>query len=274
MRARRDRVAVIACRRPSRLQDGLAPGSGGRSGWRTNAAGSGLRSASGLPEGSRSESASSAEKSCPRVGKRRGRTLGGRSLRVLRWTVVHAGTTRSRARCSRCAGGEGAVRPARPAAHGGDGLRDGRRVSGGPNCAACCVPEIAGAFSAHASLTNRAGTIDGTSALAEDRVWGRSGRRPRPAPVAMGSSGSVSGDDRTCRGLHRGQAQFGATRVLGVDARRARRRHEVEVAAKGRRSANGQFADPSADPIDGRSGPTAGASARVGAGWTRLTDSS
>ena len=147
------------------------------------------------------------------------------------------------------------------------------------NCAACCVPEIAGAFTrARIPYDTVAGTIDG-----DERAWEKIGAWVRAAGVARALRGSRIGflghtypgmldmySDFTA--VH---AQVGAhVEVLEIDDLGARvgEATAAEVAAKEaeiRRMF--AFADPSADPIAGPIEPEQlDWSARVAVGLDKL----
>ena len=149
------------------------------------------------------------------------------------------------------------------------------------NCAACCVPEIAGAFTrARIPYDTVAGTIDD-----DDRAWAKIGAWVRAAGVARALRRSRIGflghvypgmldmySDFTA--VH---AQVGAhVEVLEIDDLGARvaQAGEDEVAAKvAEIRSMFAFADPSADPIAGRIEPQQlDWSARVGVGLDRLVD--
>jgi L-arabinose isomerase len=147
------------------------------------------------------------------------------------------------------------------------------------NCAACCVPEIAGAFTrAGISYDTVAGTIDD-----DERAWQRIGSWLRAAGVARSLRRSRIGflghvypgmldmySDFTA--VH---AQLGAhVEVLEIDdlgARVAAATDEDVAAKEAEIREMFAFADPSADPI---AGPIEAEqldwSARVGAGLDRL----
>jgi L-arabinose isomerase len=147
------------------------------------------------------------------------------------------------------------------------------------NCAACCVPEIAGAFTrARIPYDTVAGTIDD-----DDRAWARIGAWVRAAGVARALRRSRIGfmghvypgmldmySDFTA--LH---AQLGAhVEVLEIDdlGVRVAAATNADVAAKEREiRAMFAFADPSADPIAGPIEPEQlDWSARVAVGLDRL----
>ena len=149
------------------------------------------------------------------------------------------------------------------------------------NCAACCVPEIAGAFTrARIPYDTVAGTIDD-----DERAWAKIGGWVRAAGVARALRRSRIGflghvypgmldmySDFTA--VH---AQVGAhVEVLEIDDLGARvaQAGEDEVAAKvAEIRSMFAFADPSADPIAGRIEPQQlDWSARVGVGLDRLVD--
>ena len=147
------------------------------------------------------------------------------------------------------------------------------------NCAACCVPEIAGAFTrARIPYDTVAGTIDG-----DERAWAKIGGWVRAAGVARSLRASRIGflghvypgmldmyADFTM--VH---AQLGAhVEVLEIDDLGARVQQvgDAEVAAKEDEiRAMFAFADPSSDPIAGPIEPAQlDWSARVAAGLDRL----
>jgi L-arabinose isomerase len=147
------------------------------------------------------------------------------------------------------------------------------------NCAACCVPEIAGAFTrAGIPYDTVAGTIDD-----DERAWSKIGAWVRAAGVARALRRSRIGflghvypgmldmyTDFTA--VH---AQLGAhVEVLEIDdlGARVRRATEDEVAAKVEEiRAMFAFADPSADPIAGPIAPEQlDWSARVAVGLDKL----
>jgi L-arabinose isomerase len=147
------------------------------------------------------------------------------------------------------------------------------------NCAACCVPEIAGAFTrAGIPYDTVAGTIDG-----DERAWAKIGAWVRAAGVARDLRRSRIGflghvypgmldmySDFTM--LH---AQVGAhVEVLEIDdlGTRVAAARDDEVAAKEAEIRKMfAFADPSADPIAGPIEPEQlDWSARVAAGLDRL----
>jgi L-arabinose isomerase len=147
------------------------------------------------------------------------------------------------------------------------------------NCAACCVPEIAGAFTrARIPYDTVAGTIDD-----DERAWEKIGAWVRAAGVARALRGARIGflghvypgmldmyADFTA--VH---AQVGAhVEVLEIDDLGARvaRASDEEVAAKEVEiRASFAFADPSADPIAGPIEPEQlDWSARVAVGLDRL----
>jgi L-arabinose isomerase len=147
------------------------------------------------------------------------------------------------------------------------------------NCAACCVPEIAGAFTrARIPYDTVAGTIDD-----DERAWAKIGAWVRAAGVAhalrrcrIGFMGHVYPgmldmySDFTA--LH---AQVGAhVEVLEIDdlGTRVAEATDAEVAAKEQEiRAMFAFADPSADPIAGPIEPEQlDWSARVAVGLDRL----
>jgi L-arabinose isomerase len=146
------------------------------------------------------------------------------------------------------------------------------------NCAACCVPEIAGAFTrARIPYDTVAGTID------DERAWERIGAWVRAAGVARAMHGARIGflghvypgmldmyTDFTA--VH---AQTGAhVEVLEIDdlgARVARVADEEAAAKTAEIEAMFAFADPSADPIAGPIEPDQlDWSARVAVGLDRL----
>ncbi|HET9737136.1 MAG TPA: L-fucose/L-arabinose isomerase family protein [Solirubrobacteraceae bacterium] len=147
------------------------------------------------------------------------------------------------------------------------------------NCAACCVPEIAGAFTrARIPYDTVAGTIDG-----DERAWEKIGAWVRAAGVARALRRSRIGflghvypgmldmyTDFTA--VH---AQLGAhVEVLEIDdvGARVARVTDAEAAAKEAEIREMfSFADPSADPIAGPIEPEAlDWSARVAAGLDKL----
>jgi L-arabinose isomerase len=147
------------------------------------------------------------------------------------------------------------------------------------NCAACCVPEIAGAFTrARIPYDTVAGTIDG-----DERAWEKIGAWVRAAGVARALRRSRIGflghvypgmldmyTDFTA--VH---AQLGAhVEVLEIDdvgARVAKVTDEEAAAKEAEIRAMFAFADPSADPIAGPIEPEAlDWSARVAAGLDKL----
>ena len=149
------------------------------------------------------------------------------------------------------------------------------------HCAACCVPEIAGAFTrARISYDTVAGTIDD-----DERAWGRIAAWVRAAGVARELRRSRLGvlghtypgmldlySDFTA--VH---AQLGAhVEVLEIDdlAARVATAGADEIAAKEAEiRAMFDFADPSADPIAGPIEPDQlDWSARVAVGLDRLVD--
>ena len=174
--------------------------------------------------------------------------------------VEHGATRRS--------GGEDARRPARPAAHGRAGLRHVDTGEWLANCAACCVPEIAGAFTrAGIPYDTVAGTIDD-----DERAWEKIGSWVRAAGVARALRRSRIGflghvypgmldmyTDFTA--VH---AQLGAhVEVLEIDdlgARVAAATDERSRAKEAEIREMFAFADPSADPI---AGPDRGRPARL-----------
>jgi L-arabinose isomerase len=149
------------------------------------------------------------------------------------------------------------------------------------NCAACCVPELAGAFTrAGIPYDTVAGTIDD-----DDRAWTRIAAWVRAAAVARDLRRSRIGflghtypgmldmySDFTA--VH---AQIGAhVEVLEIDdlgARVAAATDEEVAAKEAEIQAMFDFADPSDDPIAGPIEPQALQwSARVAAGLDRLAD--
>src|SRR3954454_9301161 len=147
------------------------------------------------------------------------------------------------------------------------------------NCAACCVPEIAGAFTrARIPYDTVAGTIDD-----DERAWAKIGAWVRAAGVARALRRSRIGfmghvypgmldmySDFTA--LH---AQLGAhVEVLEIDdlgARVAAATGDEVTAKEAEIRAMFAFADPSADPIAGPIEPEQLAwSARVGVGLDKL----
>ncbi|HWT25899.1 MAG TPA: L-fucose/L-arabinose isomerase family protein [Solirubrobacteraceae bacterium] len=147
------------------------------------------------------------------------------------------------------------------------------------NCAACCVPEIAGAFTrARIPYDTVAGTIDD-----DERAWGRIAAWVRAAGVARALRGARIGfmghvypgmldmyTDFTA--VH---AQVGAhVEVLEIDdlgVRVAEATPEEVAAKEAEIRASFAFADPSADPIAGPIEPEQlDWSARVAAGLDRL----
>ena len=147
------------------------------------------------------------------------------------------------------------------------------------NCAACCVPEIAGAFTrARIPYDTVAGTIDD-----DERAWGKIGAWIRAAGVARALRGSRIGfmghvypgmldmyTDFTAV-----QAQVGAhVEVLEIDdlGVRVAQATDGEVAGKlDEIRSMFSFADPSADPIAGPIEPAQlDWSARVAVGLDRL----
>jgi L-arabinose isomerase len=147
------------------------------------------------------------------------------------------------------------------------------------NCAACCVPEIAGAFTrARIPYDAVAGTIDG-----DERAWEKIGAWVRAAGVAhalrrarIGFLGHVyPGMLDMYTDFTAVHAQVGAhVEVLEIDDLGARvaQAGPDEVAAKTAEiEAMFAFADPSADPIAGPIEPEQlDWSARVAAGLDRL----
>ena len=148
------------------------------------------------------------------------------------------------------------------------------------NCAACCVPELAGAFTrARIPYDTVAGTIEG-----DDRAWERIAGWVRAASVARSLRRARIGflghtypgmldmySDFTA--VH---AQLGAhVEVLEIDdlGARVERATDGEVAAKQAEiRAMFDFADPSEDPIAGPIEPAQlDWSARVAVGLDRLT---
>jgi L-arabinose isomerase len=147
------------------------------------------------------------------------------------------------------------------------------------NCAACCVPEIAGAFTrARIPYDTVAGTIDG-----DERAWERIGAWVRAAGVARALRGSRIGFlGHTYPGMLDMYSDFTAVHaqtgahveVLEIDDLGARvaEATDADVTAKEAeiRSAFA-FADPSADPIAGSIAPEQlDWSARVAVGLDRL----
>jgi L-arabinose isomerase len=147
------------------------------------------------------------------------------------------------------------------------------------NCAACCVPELAGAFTrARIPYDTVAGTIDD-----DERAWAKIGAWVRAAGVARALRRARIGflghtypgmldmySDFTA--VH---AQLGAhVEVLEIDdlAARVAQVTDAEAAAKQAEiRAMFDFADPSADPIAGPIEPAQlDWSARVGVGLDRL----
>jgi L-arabinose isomerase len=147
------------------------------------------------------------------------------------------------------------------------------------NCAACCVPEIAGAFTrAGLPYDTVAGTIDG-----DERAWAKIGAWVRAAGVSrslrrarIGFLGHVyPGMLDMYTDFTAVHAQVGAhVEVLEIDDLGARVAHATgdEVAAKTAEiEAMFAFADPSADPIAGPIEPEQlDWSARVAVGLDRL----
>ena len=147
------------------------------------------------------------------------------------------------------------------------------------NCAACCVPEIAGAFTrARIPYDTVAGTIDD-----DERAWAKIGGWVRSAGVArslrrarIGFLGHVyPGMLDMYSDFTAVHAQVGAhVEVLEIDDLGARvaQAGDDEVAAKvSEIRSMFAFADPSADPIAGRIEPQQlDWSARVGVGLDRL----
>jgi L-arabinose isomerase len=147
------------------------------------------------------------------------------------------------------------------------------------NCAACCVPEIAGAFTrARIPYDTVAGTIDD-----DERAWAKIGGWVRAAGVARALRCSRVGFlGHTYPGMldlytdfTAVHAQLGAhVEVLEIDDLGARvaRATDEEVAAKQEEIRSMfAFADPSADPIAGPIEPDQLAwSARVAVGLDRL----
>ena len=149
------------------------------------------------------------------------------------------------------------------------------------NCAACCVPEIAGAFTrARISYDTVAGTIDD-----DERAWGRIAAWVRAAGVARELRRSRLGFlGHTYPGMldlytdfTAVHAQLGAhVEVLEIDdlAARVATAGADEIAAKEAEiRAMFDFADPSADPIAGPIEPDQlDWSVRVAVGLDRLVD--
>ena len=147
------------------------------------------------------------------------------------------------------------------------------------NCAACCVPEIAGAFTrARIPYDTVVGTIDG-----DERAWEKIGAWVRAAGVArdlrrsrIGFLGHVyPGMLDMYTDFTAVHAQVGAhVEVLEIDDLGARVAgvSDAEVAAKEAEIREMfAFADPSADPIAGPIEPEAlGWSARVAVGLDKL----
>ena len=147
------------------------------------------------------------------------------------------------------------------------------------NCAACCVPEIAGAFTrARIPYDTVAGTIDG-----DERAWDKIGAWVRAAGVARALRRSRIGFlGHTYPGMFdlytdftAVHAQTGAhVEVLEIDDLGARvaQASDAEVAAKlDEIREMFAFADPSADPIAGPIEPEQlDWSARVAVGLDRL----
>src|SRR4051794_40034037 len=149
------------------------------------------------------------------------------------------------------------------------------------NCAACCVPEIAGAFTrARIPYDTVAGTIDD-----DERAWAKIGAWVRAAGVArslrrarLGFMGHpYAGMLDLYSDFTAVHAQLGAhVEVLEIDdlGTRVARATEQEVAAKIEQIRSVfAFADPSADPI---AGPVTDEqldwSARVAVGLDKLAD--
>ena len=145
------------------------------------------------------------------------------------------------------------------------------------NCAACCVPEIAGALTrARIPYDTVAGTIDD-----DPRAWEKIGAWVRAAGVArslrrarLGFMGhTYAGMLDLYSDFTAVQAQLGAhVEVLEIDdlGTHVASASDEEVAAKVEEIRSVfDFADPSADPIAGRS-PTSSSTGRRGSrsGWT------
>jgi L-arabinose isomerase len=149
------------------------------------------------------------------------------------------------------------------------------------NCAACCVPEIAGAFTrARIPYDTVAGTIDD-----DERAWAKIGAWVRAAGVARALRGSRIGFlGHTYPGMLDLYSDFTAVHaqtgahieVLEIDDLGARvaQATEQDVAAKLEEIRSMfAFADPSADPIAGPIEPEQlDWSARVAVGLDRLAD--
>ena len=148
------------------------------------------------------------------------------------------------------------------------------------NCAACCVPEIAGAFTrARIPYDTVAGTIDD-----DERAWAKIGawvraagvaralrrvahRLPRATPIRACSTCTPTSPPCTPSSARTSRCSRSTT-----SARASRRRPTTEVAAKvDEIRAMFAFADPSADPIAGPIEPEQlDWSARVAVGLDRL----
>ena len=147
------------------------------------------------------------------------------------------------------------------------------------NCAACCVPELAGAFTrARIPYDTVAGTIDG-----DDRAWGRIAAWVRAAGVARALRRSRIGFlGHVYPGMLDMYADFAAlhaqvgahVEVLEIDdlgARVAQATDEEVAAKEAEIRAMFDFADPSDDPIAGPIEPDQlDWSARVAVGLDRL----
>jgi L-arabinose isomerase len=148
------------------------------------------------------------------------------------------------------------------------------------NCAACCVPEIAGAFTrARVPYDTVAGTID------DARAWERIGAWVRAAGVARALRGARIGFlGHTYPGMLDMYTDFTAVHgqvgahveVLEIDdlgARVARVSDDEAAAKTAEIEAMFAFADPSADPIAGPIEPDQlDWSARVAVGLDRLVE--
>ena len=256
-RARGSGSSGSASRPTGRSSRGCASGRG------LPAAGRGAGGASSAPRSSAPGS------STPHRGRAR-RATGSRARRSTSCSATRS-PTRRRARCCRRPGGGRPGRAARPAA---DATLDYANTDTGEwlaNCAACCVPEIAGACTrAGIPYDTVAGTIDD-----DERAWGKIAAWVRAAGVAralrrsrIGFLGhTYPGDARHVLGLH-GRARAARRARRGARdrrPRRARRRASPTTRSRAKLAeirAMFDFADPVRRPDRGPDRPTSSSTGR------------
>ena len=154
------------------------------------------------------------------------------------------------------------------------------------NCAACCVPEMAGAFTrARIPYDTVAGTIDD-----DERAWAKIAAWVRAAGVAALAAPRpdrlprphLSGDARPVLRLHR-RARPARRARRGARDRRPRRARRTRHRGRARGQVSEiramfDFADPSGDPIAGPDRPTTSSTGRcawpsASTGWWRTSSS-